>query len=127
MEESRLAVEYRAVVASEPCVMGSLGGVAHERCDARQTPHVVCRAERNSHRLSLLESRYVRVGLFFTFAQCGYVSVLLVEIVYPSGFVARPRSQSLLLDSLPAVFERALRVHLDTFIKSVGYHCHAVV
>ena len=53
--------------------------------------------------------------------------MLLVEIIYPSCWLAAPWSKSLLLYTLSAILKSTVGIHTQSFIKGIGHHSHSMV
>ncbi len=127
MEEGGLGVVYVAVVVGALQVVGCFVRLAQGGGYAREAPLVVRSAEGDGYRLAFLEGVYVGVCLRLSCLEGGYVSMFLVEVVYPAGGSARPRGECLLFDASATGFVGGVEVELQTFGGGVGYGGYGVV
>ena len=104
MEESCFCIIHVAIIMSTLQIVSSIFFLSQHIGYTRQAPLVVCCSQCNCNRLTLFEMMYIRVCFFFSFLKCRDISVLLIEIINPTGGSPRPRSQCFFFNSFTASF-----------------------
>ena len=70
---------------------------------------------------------YIRVRFFFTRLECRNISVLLIEIVDPTGSSPRPRSQCFFFNAFTASFIGFSQIELQAFSSRISYCCYGMI